>query len=83
MSDSARLPAFVRKPRKDVSTLPIQYGLGGGYAAGAISGGFYFLLTSYRFAQAPSIANAQRNFLASLIQLTLLLTGALIDAGID
>jgi len=83
MSDKARLPASVCKLQIGVSLLPIQFDLGGGYAAGVISGGFYLLMTSYQFTWGPSLFNARRNFLASPIQPALLLTSALIDAGSD
>jgi protoheme IX farnesyltransferase len=66
-----------------VSVLPVFYGLGWIYLAGAIGGGGYFLLTSYRLVRIPGIESARKNFHASLLQLTLLLFACIIDVWIS
>lgn len=62
------------------SLLPMWFGAGPVYLAGALIGGTYFLAKSIRLAREPSRANAMGNFHASLLQLTLLLIAAIIDA---
>lgn len=62
-----------------VSILPFFYGLGWIYLFGALSGGLYFLKTSYDLVRVPSLETARRNFHASLIQLTLLLCACVLD----
>lgn len=63
-----------------VSLLPALFGLGAIYLAGASAGGGYFLAKAWRLARAPSRRTALASFHASLLQLTLLLTAAMIDA---
>jgi protoheme IX farnesyltransferase len=63
-----------------LSLLPVLFGLGWVYLIGAASGGGYFLLTSMRLMAAPSAKAAMVNFRASLLQLTLLLAAAMLDA---
>lgn len=63
-----------------LSLVPAFYGLGPVYLAGALAGGGYFLATSLRLARARSAAAARANFHASLVQLSLLLLGAVADA---
>lgn len=63
------------------SLLPVWFGAGPVYLAGALIGGAYFLAKSTRLAKEPSRANAMVNFHASLLQLTLLLTAAIVDAA--
>jgi heme o synthase len=46
----------------------------------AIGGGTYFLMKSAALARDPSRRTAMANFHASLLQLTLLLSAAIIDA---
>jgi heme o synthase len=62
-----------------VSILPFFYGLGWIYLLGALTGGLYFLKTSYVMVQSPSLGTARKNFHASLIQLTLLLCACVLD----
>ena len=64
------------------SVVPFFYGMGWIYLAGAVGGGSYFLAKSVRLAQAPSRANAGANFGASLVQLSVLLVAAMIDAAL-
>ena len=63
-----------------LSLLPVAFGLGWIYLVGAATGGTYFLLTSRRLMAAPTAKVAMVNFRASLLQLSLLLMGALLDA---
>ena len=62
-----------------VSVLPIFWSAGALYLLGAASGGAVFVWTSVRLAQQPSRKRAIQNFLASLLQLALLLGGAVAD----
>jgi len=62
-----------------VSLLPIFWSAGALYLVGAASGGAVFVWTSARLAQEPSRKRAIQNFLASLLQLALLLGGAVAD----
>ncbi len=65
-----------------VSVLPFFYGLGWIYLLGALAGGLYFLWTSYALVQSPSLQTARKNFHASLIQLTLLLSACVLDVAV-
>ncbi|WP_315780037.1 MULTISPECIES: heme o synthase [unclassified Bradyrhizobium] len=62
------------------SLIPAWFGAGLIYSAGAASGGGYFVWCSVRLYREPSKANAIRNFLASLLQLSLLVGGALLSS---
>ncbi len=63
-----------------LSLLPLLFGLGWIYLLGATLGGARFLLTSIGLVRNPSPATAMTNFHASLVQLSLLLSGAILDA---
>jgi protoheme IX farnesyltransferase len=63
------------------SFLPLAFGLGPLYAAGAVIGGVLFLRAAARLAAAPSRATAMGSFHASLAQLSLLLIGVIADAA--
>ena len=63
-----------------LSLLPIFFGLGWIYLLGAALGGARFVWTSVGLVRQPSPEKAMANFHASLLQLTLLLTGAILDA---
>jgi protoheme IX farnesyltransferase len=63
-----------------VSALPVFYGAGPIYAIGAIAGGLHFLVKTWALARAPGPETARRAFLASLIQLSVLLIAASIDS---
>jgi protoheme IX farnesyltransferase len=65
-----------------LSLLPVFWSTGAVYLAGAASGGALFVWTSIRLALAPSRKRALQNFLASLLQLVLLLAGAVADRAI-
>ena len=62
------------------SIVPVWYGLSWIYLVAAIGGGTYFLMKSAALARDPSRRTAMANFHASLLQLTLLLSAAIIDA---
>jgi protoheme IX farnesyltransferase len=62
-----------------VALLPALYGMGWIYLAAALAGGALFTWRSVRLVQSPTRREALRNFLASLVQLTLLLAGAMLD----
>ena len=59
--------------------LPMFFGAGLVYLAGALGGGLYFALKARRLAAAPSRQTAIGSFLASLVQLGTLLAAASID----
>jgi protoheme IX farnesyltransferase len=62
-----------------LSLVPFWYGMGWIYLASAVGGGGYFLLASWRLVRSPAIPEAWRTFAASIVQLGLLLTGAILD----
>lgn len=62
------------------SLLPALYGAGPVYLAGAVIGGVYFIAKSVALVRAPGREAAMKNFHASLLQLSLLLTAAIVDA---
>lgn len=62
------------------SLVPAFTGLSWPYAITAIASGAYFLRKSVALVRAPSRQTAMANFHASLVQLTLLLTAAIVDA---
>ena len=63
-----------------LSLLPAAYGLGWLYLTGAALGGAYFVRASVRLVRNPSRATAMANFHASLLQLSLVLLAAMLDA---
>ncbi|MHB8667317.1 MAG: heme o synthase [Burkholderiales bacterium] len=63
-----------------VSLLPVFFGAGPIYLAGAVTGGAYFIHKAWQLARAPSRATAMHSFHASLAQLSLLLLAAMGDA---
>lgn len=62
-----------------LSLLPAAWSMGPVYLAGAAAGGSLFVWTSVRLVGQPSRKRALQNFLASLLQLVLLLAGAVGD----
>lgn len=62
-----------------ISLLPVFLSMGSIYLIGAATGGAVFLGTSIRLVQVPSRKRAIQNFLASLLQLMLLLSGTVAD----
>lgn len=65
-----------------ISILPFFYGMSWIYLFGAASGGIYFIYRNILMVQDSSPKMAMRSFFASLIQLTLLLTGIVLDVAI-
>ncbi|MDH3671222.1 MAG: heme o synthase [Gammaproteobacteria bacterium] len=63
-----------------LSLLPIAFGLGWIYLIGAASGGGLFVCKSIALLRRPGPTTAMANFHASLIQLSLLLCAAMLDA---
>lgn len=63
-----------------ISALPAFWGMSWLYLAGAAAGGGWFLHKSVQLVRRPDAARAWANFHASLVQLTLLLAGAMLDA---
>ena len=64
------------------SIIPFFYGLSWLYLAGAASGGGYFLYRNYLMILDPSPKVAMQSFFASLLQLVLLLAGAVLDVAL-
>jgi len=65
-----------------LSILPVAYGLGWIYGLCAGLGGVYFVIRSVRLVLLPGPKAAWANFHASLLQLSLLLVGAMLDGAI-
>lgn len=63
-----------------VSLLPVFFGAGLIYFAGALIGGAHFVRKAWQLARAPSRKTAMSSFHASLVQLSLLLLAAMTDA---
>jgi protoheme IX farnesyltransferase len=63
-----------------ISLTPLWFGKGLLYGLGAGIGGAFFLWKSIVLHRAPTRRNAMANFFASLVQLALLVTGAMLDA---
>jgi len=61
---------------------PAFLGLGRIYLAGALAGGAWFLVTSWKLVRNPGPKTAMSNFHASLGQLTLLLVAAILDTAL-
>jgi len=64
-----------------LSLLPLAWGAGWLYAACAAGGGGYFIWRAYLLVREQTPANAIRSFLASLLQLGLLLAGAIVEGA--
>lgn len=62
-----------------LSLLPVFFGLGWIYLMGAAIGGAYFVRASLRLFRKPGIQAAWRTFAASIVQLGLMLTAAVVD----
>ena len=63
-----------------VSLLPVLFGAGLIYLAGALAGGVHFVRKARELARAPSRKTAMGSFHASLAQLSVLLVAAMVDA---
>lgn len=66
-----------------VSLLPVAFGMGLIYLAGALVGGGFFILRSIELVRDPGPKAAMSNFLASFVQLGLLLTAAIADGSLN
>lgn len=64
-----------------VSLLPGFYGLGWIYLTGALSGGAYFVFKSVQLLRNPTKQAAMANFLASLIQFSMLMIGLMLEVN--
>jgi protoheme IX farnesyltransferase len=64
-----------------ISLIPLMFGQGLLYGLGAGLGGVYFIVKSWRLHRQPTNANAMANFVASLLQLALLIVGILLDSA--
>jgi protoheme IX farnesyltransferase len=64
------------------SLLPVCFGAGPVYLIGALVGGGYFVSKARLLAQAPDRKSAMGAFFASLVQLSLLLAAASLDAAL-
>ncbi len=62
-----------------LSFVPVFYGMSWIYFVGALSGGLYFIYASWMLFLKRSIQQAWRTFAASIVQLGLLLTAAILD----
>lgn len=62
-----------------ISLIPAWYGMGAIYLTGAAIGGAIFTWTSVALVRNPDRSHALKNFFASLLQLCLLLGGAIIE----
>lgn len=62
------------------SLAPLAFGAGLVYGIGALVGGLHFVHKSWQLARKPERATAMGSFFASLVQLSLLLVAASIDA---
>lgn len=62
-----------------ISIIPFFYGMNWIYLLGATGGGGYFVYQNYLMIKDPSPRVAMKSFFASLIQLVLLLAGAVLD----
>ena len=62
-----------------ISILPFFFGLNWLYLAAAVSGGGYFIYCNYLMILDPSVKLAMKSFFASLVQLVVLLAGAVLD----
>ncbi len=63
------------------SLLPLAFGAGWLYGLCAIAGGGYFIKRAYLLMHSQTPSNAIRSFLASLLQLGLLLVGAIVEGA--
>ena len=62
-----------------LSVVPVFLGMGWIYLLGALSGGIYFVHASLKLVMKPTIPQGWRVFAASIVQLGLLLTAAILD----
>jgi len=65
-----------------ISLVPLWFGEGLLYGLGAALGGGYFVWKSITLYREPTTENAMANFLASLLQLALLVAGSLLESAV-
>ncbi len=65
-----------------LSLLPFAYGMGWIYLVGAAAGGAYFVASCWQLMRTPTVPQGWRVFAASIVQLGLLLTAAILDSVI-
>ena len=65
-----------------ISILPFFYGMSWIYLAGAVTGGGYFIYRNLQMVYHPVPKVAMGSFFASLVQLVLLLAGAVLDVSL-
>jgi heme o synthase len=66
-----------------LSLLPMAFGMGFIYLAGAVAGGSFFIWRSIELIRIPGPKAARSNFYASFVQLGLLLTAAIADGSLN
>ncbi len=66
-----------------LSFLPLAYGMGWIYLGSALIGGVFFVERSYQLVRSPGPKAAMANFRASLLQLTVLFLGAIMDVWLS
>ena len=64
------------------SLLPLAFGAGWAYLAGALIGGVHFLRKTQALVRSPQRSTAMAAFFASMVQLSALIGGVLIDAAL-
>lgn len=62
--------------------LPLAFGAGWAYALGAVIGGVHFVRKTAALARQPVRARAMAAFFASMVQLSVLIVGILVDAAL-
>jgi protoheme IX farnesyltransferase len=65
-----------------LSLVPVMYGMGWIYFVSAAAGGAYFIGSSWKLVKTPTVPQGWRVFGASIVQLGLLLTGAILDGAL-
>lgn len=65
-----------------VSLLPVLFGAGAVYLAGAVIGGAHFLHRTHALARDPLRRTAMASFFASMVHLTVLIVGVAVDAAL-
>ncbi len=62
-----------------LSLLPVFFGMSWIYFVGAAAGGWYFVQSSWQLVKTPTVPQGWRVFAASIVQLGVLLTAAILD----
>jgi protoheme IX farnesyltransferase len=62
-----------------LSVVPVYYGMGWIYLTSALAGGGYFVMACLKLVRTPTVPQGWRVFAASIVQLGLLLTAAILD----